>query len=236
MKLHGLTVCVDFADLFAYSIERWAKGLDSLTVVTTPSDTATIDLCNQHGADIWTTDAFYRDGAAFDKGRAMEEARQSMPWRDWCLFFDCDIYPEPCWRHVIETYKPTPGNLYSAPRRECPNPANRDAKHLPNVPGDGLGVGYFQLFHTSDERVQQTPLLGSWHNASGVDNEFKARWPDELIRCLPLTLTHLGERRQWCGRGNDAGMAAMEAERVKRKGWQHERRDHLSRSFGVQDV
>ena len=37
MRIHGLTVCVDYAEFLAVGIRRWMSGLASLTVVTAKS-------------------------------------------------------------------------------------------------------------------------------------------------------------------------------------------------------
>lgn len=53
MRIHGLTVCVDYADLFAIGIERLMSGLASLTVVTRHGDEETADLAMLHGAAVF---------------------------------------------------------------------------------------------------------------------------------------------------------------------------------------
>ncbi len=83
LTIHGLTVCVGYSDFLARGIARWCAGLASLTVVTAPGDDATVSVATAHSARVVVTDLFYRDGAAFNKGRAMEEARRQMPWTDW---------------------------------------------------------------------------------------------------------------------------------------------------------
>lgn len=204
MRIDALTVCVDYADLLTRTIGGIMGGVDSLTVVTTAADAATIDLCNRHGASIVTTDAFTRNGAAFNKGLAMAEAWRTVHARDWCLFIDADILPPDGWRGACTGLEP--GYLYSAVR-------------VPRLPQDVIGVGYFQLFHASDPRAA-APLT-SWHTASCYDNEFKNRWPE--VRQLPFELRHLDTGGNWCGRGNAVAMEAMRAERIRLRGWQHER-------------
>jgi len=225
MKINALTVCVNYADLLAMSIDRWAGSLASLTIVTDMADTATADLAKHAGAGLFRTDVFYERGAKFNKGAALEAARQAMPWSEWILFFDADIVPEREWSAKVDSCMCQPGSLYSARRRECIDPADRDRTDLPMILGDGVGVGYFQLFHSTDEHAQDVPLLDTTFTHAGVyDSLFMHRWHGSQRHLLPIVLTHLGPRDNWFGRGNVAAFDAMKAERQRRGGsYEHER-------------
>lgn len=222
MNIHGLTVCVNYADLLALSIERWAGSLASLTIVSDTRDSATKELAEQHGCRLVQTDVFYSHGATFNKGAAMEFARQQMPWQDWILFFDADIVPEPDWLSIAT--RATPGCLWSACRFDAPTPADIDRDDLKPIKTDGIGVGYFQLFHSADSKVQDSPLLETcWKHAGVYDCNFMHRWAGNERKLLPLRLVHVGERDNWWGRGNKSAFEAMQSERKRLGGWQHER-------------
>jgi hypothetical protein len=222
MKIHALTVCVDYADLLALSIDRWMATLDSLLIVTSHEDEATIELAHKHKASVYRTQAFYEDGATFNKGRAMERARKSMPWHDWILFFDADIVPPVDWREQLGEL--APGNLYGPRRRECPDVSQMERGDLPYPPNDCIGVGFFQLFHASDAKVQADPLLETdWSHAGIYDSHFMHRWSHQERKQLPFDVLHIGERDNWLGRGNKTGFAELMAERERRGGYQHER-------------
>lgn len=224
-RIDGLTACVNYSDLLALSIERWATSLASLTVVTTTSDFATAELVERHGGRVFKTDVFTANGATFNKGAAMEAARQEMPWKDWILFFDSDIVPQADWRKVAEPHL-QPGNLYSARRYDAPTPEDIDSDRLKIITTDGIGVGYFQLFHSSDAKVQETPLLETcWKHAGVYDCNFMHRWTAKERHLLPIRLVHVGPRDNWFGRGNKADFEAMQAERKRLGGWEHERID-----------
>lgn len=212
MKISGLTVCVSYADYLAKSIDRWVTGLDSLLVVSTPTDSETFNLCQFHKCSLYQTEVFYQNGAVFNKGAAISEAVEACNWLDdWNLIFDADIIPLPHWRGIVETSGIQPGNLYGAKRVMEDGSDNRhDYFELP---------GYFQLFHASDPNVQRKPLLDcGWVHAGGYDSEFQGRWPGSRKHRLPMTLIHQGQTgRNWWGRGNEAAMDAMLAERQKRR-------------------
>lgn len=181
MRIHALTVCVGKDDHLAIAMPRWVEGLRSLTIVTDGTDVATqevaitLDALTRHGSHgtycpvyLHRTDAFTRDGAAFNKARAMEEARISMPWSDWILFIDADVVPPRDWKTRIEATNPEPGHLYGCWRYQCDDVARVD--HLladpsaQRIKGDGMGVGYFQLFHADDKGA-----LGGWAGSRYMD-------------------------------------------------------------------
>jgi hypothetical protein len=224
MEVRALTVCVNYADFLALSIKRWMSGLTSLTVVTDLNDMATEELCSKHGAQLFRTNAFTRNGGIFNKGAAMEEGRQSFPFEGWILFFDADVIPPRDWKERIESARPRPGNLYGCRRVECPDISRIDDPHLPPAPHDVPGVGFFQLFHASDPVVQKTPLLDThWIHAGNYDSAFLHLWPRQKRTELPLRLVHTGSRDNWFGRGNTTAFDAMQSERKRRGGrWDHE--------------
>lgn len=224
MIIHGLTVCVDYAEYLAVSLDRWTAGLASLLVVTTERDHDTIALCHAHGIRCFITDVFYEDGASFNKGRAMEAARRTMQWGDWILLFDADVVPPVDW--VARLADLTPGYLYGC-RRFAAAPEALDNRGQPPLAGDVPGVGYFQLFHSADALVVDTdPLIEThWLHAGNYDNRLMDRWrAHRRVRDLPFRLAHLGDRENWFGRGHRTEFLAMQAERKRRGGkWDHER-------------
>lgn len=226
MIIHGLTVCVDYAAELAHGIGRWRAGLASLTVVTTLEDTATLALAGGAHARVHATDAFYREGAAFNKGRAIEEARRTMHWSNWVLFFDADVVPPADWYQRLGAL--VPGRLYGCDRFQA-TPDDIDDRGQPKCAFDVPGVGYCQLFHITDSAVQTAPgeplIDECWQHAGNYDNRFMDRWRRRgapVVR-LPFRLAHLGERENWFGRGHRAQFEAMQAERLRRGGrWDHE--------------
>ena len=231
MNIHALTVCVDYATELALSIDRWLPGLASWTIVTNTTDEDTAELARSKGCRVHRTDVFYDNGAAFNKGAAMEEARKLMPWEDWILLLDADVIPPEGWLAQIDRVNPEVGYLHGAVRHECADPANLDPFAWPIPPHDSGPVGYFQLFHATDPAANpEGDLIDTfWLHAGNYDSCLIDRWRQaggrdgDYRRMLNLHLCHIGERDNWWGKGNKLAFEAMQAERKKRGGWRHER-------------
>lgn len=212
MNIHAVTVSVDYSEELSRSIGRWISSLASLTVVTAARDEATISLAREAGASLHVTDAFWLGGALFNKGRAIQEAREFLPPHDWHLFLDADVVPPSDWLEAIEDANPQAGWLHGALRRK------QDGTPI----DDHEMAGFFHLFHSSDPRGKP-PLELDWLHAGNYDSAFIHRWGKPLQRILPLSLEHIGEpRKNWCGKGNDAAMAEMLARRRARS-WRNEK-------------
>jgi hypothetical protein len=213
MKIHGMTVCVDYADMLEKSIGAWMSGLESLMIVTSTRDYDTPTLAMVKGADFVRTNSFYLDGAAFNKGRAQQEAWPSVPKDDWLLLFDADIVPPADWRLQLEALPLNPGYLYGCFRYD---------EHGVRIKDDSHGYGYFQLFHASDDLAQVDPFFDTyWTHAGNGDSNIMLRWRNvgRLAPVLPLKLLHSGgPSHNWYGRGKHAEFQAMERERMRRGG------------------
>lgn len=204
MKINALTVCVNYLDYFKAGFERWRPHLESWTIVTDFQDAATADFAIQHELRLHRTNVLYERGAWFNQGAAMEEARQSMPWQDWCLFLDADVVPEKKWFEQLIAANPLPGVIYGADRYNCDaDDIDDDTKDHPLAATWTLPSGFFQLFHTSDPCVQDVPLIDtSWRHAGVHDSTLAERWLEHQRVKLPLRLYHLSPMvRNWCGRG-----------------------------------
>ena len=226
MRIDGLTVCVDFADMLEKSIARWLTGLHTLTVVTSPADTATKALCAKFpSVQVVETNIYYQGGASFNKGAAISQAAARLPWEDWILLFDADILPALDWHAALENLKLAPGQLYGAQRVQCLDMDKMDDGPTEPI-ADPRPAGYFFLFHASDPEVQQRSLVDlDWMHAGNYDSMFYERWFPGRVNMLETPrLIHLGKRwAHWWGHGRTGMMQAMMEERSRREDWLHER-------------
>lgn len=237
MNIRAITVCVNYSDLFARSIDRWHIGADRLLVVTSNADKETQKLCRKNNVQYFTTDIFYANDAKFNKGAALSEAIAYMGFRnraDWLLTFDADIVPPPNWREVIEKQKPVSGNLYGS-FRYWTNEKNKILSfNVAHRMPQSWVLGFFMLFHASDPAVPPGAIFDMcWPHAGVYDTVFCRRWPHERQWILPLTLLHLGnEREHWTGRGKQAELFdEFLSKRNGHEDWQRERMKNPPRLF-----
>lgn len=235
LKPQGIVVCVDYDDLLAMTLPANLRHLSSCVVVTAPHDEATQRLCN--GFDkvrVHVTDAFYRYGATFNKGLAIEEGFDVLGRWGWILVWDADtLFPRRLRLQSVQC-----GHLYGARRRVCPNPL----QHRDNLPWrrwrvhkDREIAGYFQLFHAADQHIAERPWYEvTFTHAGGGDGYFQSRWPADRKHWLPAEVLHFGPvDTNWFGRASrridgrklpGQQVAAQQMRRFLRfKGWRRRR-------------
>lgn len=203
LPLKGIVVCVDYDDLLAVTLVRNARHFSEVLVVTHPSDQRTKDVVTQvPNARVYETDAFYRYGAKFNKGLAMEEGFDALGRDGWICIWDADtLFPDEM------NLVPEIGKLYTPKRRILADPKQwRPDLSWDNLPisNDRAWPGYFQLFHAADPVIQQLPWYGCcFSHAGGCDGYFQDRWePKNKIRPDFMVL-HLGPRdANWFGRAS----------------------------------
>jgi hypothetical protein len=142
------------------------------------------------------------------------------------LFFDADVVPQPYWYEELNLLGPSvnPLYLYGARRYQADRVADIDSPNLPLINDGPCDGGYFHLFHTSTIQKKEDALLEiCWPHAGVYDSHFRMRWPPTRCHVLPIKLTHLGARENWCGRGNDADMRKLLDERKRMGTYLHER-------------
>lgn len=228
LPIKAIVVCVDYDDFLAVTIPRMVKHVTELLVVTSPTDTRTVELVNKYPkARTYQTDAFYRRGAAFNKGWAMEEGFGQLGRDGWILILDADILlPEELPPLSLQI-----GNIYTPPRRILRDvdgltaPPDIDVAKLPLRYEKG-NFGYFQLFHADDPVVKNVRpwYQTDWVHAGGADSVFEKMWKPVNKKKLEFDVVHLGDPDQnWYGRvrpridtGERSAEAAARAEQLKK--------------------
>lgn len=200
--MKGLTVCVEYDDLLAITLPRAARHFEQILVVSSPDDLATAHLVARiPEATLFQTDAFYRYGASFNKGLAVEEGFEVLGREGWICVFDADVLMPA----EMDLRGIKPGYLYSPRRRICAHltewNAEIDWTVYPQF-GDCEHAGYFQLFHAEDPVLQTRPWYGThWVHAGGCDSDFQAKWPSAQRIWLPFHVLHIGPvAENWMGR------------------------------------
>jgi len=203
MDVRGIVVCVDYDDLLRITLPRNLRFLREVLVVTSPGDARTRDIVNATpGARLHVTDAFYRHGAQFNKGAAMEEGFDALGREGWIWVWDADILLPEDWTWPDAD----PSCLYGTRRHMLPivepHLLPHDWKQCFLQPDITIN-GYFQLFHAAAEHVAAVrPWYGlGWGHAAQSDIEFSALYPKDKQVWLPEPVRHLGPADQnWAGR------------------------------------
>lgn len=237
--MNAVIVCVEYDDLLCVTLPTIRPHFERVVVVTTASDTGTQQVCREGGAECYETNAFFRNGAEFNKGAAINEGFDVLGRKGWLAVVDADIVFPSTVRKFTGSLEP--GKLYVPRRRLCNHPAEYhgqlDWSGWPVVP-EREYAGYCQIFHASDPVLRQSPWYSTrWRHAGGCDSDFQARWKPANRARLSFEVLHLGPLGQnWYGRHTDRidgkatakrmerrlAMATMREERLRTKTWRGE--------------
>lgn len=209
--MRAVTVCVDYARILQRTIPLNLHHFEAWVIVTSPDDTETKRLIHAQNlggntkVQLVETDVFYRGGAEFNKGAAIEVGLDAAGREGWILCVDVDIILP----SRMDLGSISPGNLYGARRRLMEESASIPKEslwyHFPSVerehrPGYEI-PGFFHLFHGSDAVFNGRPWYPThWRHAGGYDTEFQSRWKSANRIWLPFYVLHVGDLgKNWCG-------------------------------------
>ena len=221
--MKAITVCVEYDDVLAITLPRNARHFERVLVITTPDDHRTQAVVRRVPNACWfCTDAFYRNGAAFNKGAAIEEGFDAIGRSGWIAHLDADvILPERLPVQFLAV-----GFLYLCRRRMFPpigEPPD-DWSEYPIQNENPADPGYFQLFHADDPALRARPWYPTEYRHAGCsDSFFNRRWREDRRVLLPFEVLHLGEPfKNWQGRvsrradGSVPPQAGRRAEAMRR--------------------
>lgn len=234
--MRAIMTCVDYSDLLSVTLPYNRHHFKEVWVVTCTRDTATQDIALQHCAKLHITDAFYDDGASFNKWKALEQGLDAMGRRGWLCIMDADVlWPTRVQANAqYETVKwwipnrPTMqqdcGQLCTPLRRMCPDEMfvpEADWSKFPLHRNMNEHAGYSQVFHADDPALSGCTTWHelNWRHAGGADSFFQARWPKELKLRPPFECLHLGPAgTNWCGVSIEARMQLVRHFAERRRG------------------
>lgn len=208
--VRALVTCVGYDDMLAITLPTVLPHVDRLLVVTAPQDEKTQALVARYDKTVaHVTDAFYRDGAKFNKGLAIEEGFNALGRAGWMLVLDADIVLPADMSAQLKLLRPKPGFLYTPRRRILDDPTRwkrytnqRTWATLPGRREDIGHYGYFQLFHADDPVLATYPWYATnFTHAGQADDKFQHRWPADRKLRPPFEVLHLGRcDENWFGR------------------------------------
>lgn len=204
----AVTVSVDYGDILSVTLPMNQVMFDRIIVVTTKRDEETIDVCKEHGVECLVTNVFYENGAAFNKGAAIERAFEFAGRQGWFCHVDADVILPDSAAVAVDSL--IPGNLYTPERYIATDmriALRDDFEHVSWDDNFSLRVGeefagYCQYFHSSDPAIRDLPWYPTnWKHAGGSDSEFWKKWPKSNRLRPPFRVLHLGEDGvNWAGR------------------------------------
>lgn len=225
--LRTAIVCVDYADLLSITLPYNRKHFSEVVVITSETDEKTVEVAVNNRAKVFRTDAFYRNGAVFNKFLALEEGLDYFGRHGWMCIMDADVlWPKLIPWIFIDPDDDEDDELYDdytkGHRRNyiCPDYLYTPLRHMmlditaqipqepywlsfPLHPQQVEWAGYTQIFHASDYHL---PVSNRWHetnwtHAGGPDSFFQQLWSPEFKHRPPFECLHLGPAgTNWCGR------------------------------------
>lgn len=205
VELRGIMVCVEYGDLLNVTLPYNRHHFKELLVVTTSWDAETIQVAKRNDAGLFYTDSFYKDGATFNKWRALEEGLDAFGRTGWLCIMDADVL----WPKSVDLSFLSMGTLCT-PRRRIMTaidggwaayPPEKSWQRYPLF-NEVEFAGYSQIFHADDPHLPAAPWhQTNWRHAGGGDSFFQARWPVVHKVRPPWQVLHLGSPGvNWHGR------------------------------------
>lgn len=179
--LHAIMVSVDYTDILRLTLPYNRHHFDTVTIVTSNDDRPNVSkLALDNQCFLYGTDAFYEDGADFNKWKALERGIDTFGLRycGWLCIMDADVlwpkeidlWPvDPLTRFtkgINPTQNMVPGRIYTPRRRMFPDipssiellPPESMWGVYPIHKNENEFAGYSQIFHTDDAVL---PICGN---------------------------------------------------------------------------
>lgn len=196
MRLSYVTTCVNYLDFLrvAHHHNVSAAAFDDYVIVTTTEDRDTLAWTQAHKEVLPVyTDAFYRGGARFNKGQALNEGLNALRATleeqgitpEWVAIMDADTFVPPDWRAQLAAANLDREWMYGARRVLLPTWADYERLWTDDIESfacpEGFGFGWLQLFHWQSAAFQgRAP--GAWYpqgrDCTEVDWKFFRAWGD----------------------------------------------------------
>ncbi len=194
MRLSYVTTCVHYLDRLRVAHHHNLGQFDDYIIVTSPQDIETVGWTQVHKevTPVYT-DAFYRNGAVFNKGLALSEGLNALQATlaeqgarpEWVAIMDADTFVPHDWREQLKRANLDKEWMYGARRVLLPTWADYEGLWTRGIESytvpDGFGFGWLQLFHWDSTAFQSLPQ-GAWYpqgrDCTEVDWKFRNAFGD----------------------------------------------------------
>lgn len=202
----GFVICVGYADYLSWSLESACRWFDRVYLISSETDTETARLIVPGNVQRFQTEAFWVNGAVFNKFAALEECFDAHGRKNKELFcvFDADIiFPEkkPKETSFVRGELTTPfRRMYEGP---MPPPLEEDWDDYPRHRLARHFSGYAHFFWTHDPVLRgRSEWYGRRHKtAAAGDTIMQSRWPVQFRTRPHFEVLHIGpSETNWNGR------------------------------------
>jgi hypothetical protein len=119
MYIEAVVICVNYSDYLAHTLPASRSVFDNMVVVTSTTDVDTVLICNKYNVRCLQTDAFYEDGASFNKGAGINVGLAALSKKSWVVHLDADIYLPAMTRFILERVPLNQKKIYGIDRLMC---------------------------------------------------------------------------------------------------------------------
>lgn len=216
--LEAVTVCVGYADFLQATAPWNAGLFDRWIIVTEPQDEQTRWVCNRFNLECVLSDdgkRHTRNGAGFNKGRLIERGLQLTSDEGWRLHLDSDMALPHRFRHLLELGDLQNDTIYGCDRALVRSYDEwKSLMATGYLQGGGwdfhcrtgfpqgfeigtrwvhpqmgyVPIGYFQLFHSSQDEwrgIRVKPYPANHSGACRTDVQFGLRWDRHKRAVIP---------------------------------------------------
>lgn len=167
-KFELVEACVNHAHFLKHSLPVNIRRFDNVVIVTSPTDYETQKVASDNGASLVMTDLFYKDGAPFNRGLAVNEGFKALKYNDWVVHGDADVVFPRGYEQVFSSSNPHLNKevLYGSKRIEFKDyeeyaDALREVALFNSLSGKGelidepshIACGFFQMFNMQSDVV-----------------------------------------------------------------------------------
>lgn len=199
-KIEAVVICVNYSDFLKITLSKNAHNFDHIVIITSHNDNEIEKITSSYSnISLIKTDAFYYNGASFNKGLAIDVGFQSLKYKDWVVNLDADIVLPTNFKEKFLQEANDIECSYSAQRYNIETyeewlEINKNILKLKNkLLYRGIGYGYFFCFNYKSKIFQHLleitngfPYPNWLPNVAESDWIFRNYWSDWVFD-PPLT-------------------------------------------------
>jgi hypothetical protein len=192
LKIEAVIISVNYSDFLEICLSKNYKHFDNIVVVTTPEDGKTMEICKKYENILCVkTDAFFFQGAKFNKGLAIDVGFRYLKHKDWIVNLDSDTILPDNFRELFLNEATDIECSYGARRYDVPTykewlEIEKDSSRLKDKTlYRGIGYGNFfcfnyngSIFKNLNEQTQNLPYPHWIGTVAESDWIFRNYWSD----------------------------------------------------------